>query len=609
MLYVTSEVFPLAKAGGLADVSAALPASLRDQGVDVQLLMPGYPGAMDLAGNLRLATAIEDPLGLGRVRIWKGTVPSGLVPVWLVECESLYTRNGNPYQDEQGRDFADNALRFGLLSYIGAMIGGRSTGMSWCPDLIHINDWQTALLPSMLRLRPGPYPPTVLAIHNLAHQGIFRADETRRLPMPTNGSALATAASDNQISFLRTGILSADRIVTVSPTYAAEIRTPEYGCGLDDLLRRLKLPVRGILNGVDCNSWNPTCDPHLNENYHAVNLSKKKKCKAAVQEELGLDVQASTPLIAFMSRLAWQKMPEIVLEILPILLAEGIQFGLVAEGDRGYEEAFRKLATAYPGKVGLRIGYDETVAHRLVAGADMMLSPARYEPCGLTAAYAMLYGTPPVARRTGGLVDTIVDAQPYSLIDGSATGFLFNDPSAEEMMFCVRRALDLLRHKTAWRRVQIAGMFRDFSWTRSAREYVELYRQMLGDSGCLVQATEMQGAWSHDHGKRTSHPAPVAGIQARSNGADTDTARTDLIRRRAYEIWEDHGRPHGRDLEHWLEAEAEVTAPQQVPIAEPPRSGESGAKPIKLRRRPPGPSRANSVQPEADPMPRLRVAS
>jgi starch synthase len=256
VLYVASEVFPLAKAGGLADVSAALPVSLRDQGIDIQLLMPGYPRAMDLAGKLRLATVIENPLGVGHVRIWRGTVPSGLVPVWLVECQSLYTRHGNPYQDEQGRDFPDNALRFSLLSYIGAMIGMHSIGMPWCPDVIHVNDWQTALLPTMLHLWPGPHPPTVLAIHNLAHQGVFQADVIRRLPVPTGRRIPATVECKNEISFLQTGILSADRIVTVSPTYAAEVQTPEYGCGLDDVLHSLKLPIRGILNGVDDNIWN-----------------------------------------------------------------------------------------------------------------------------------------------------------------------------------------------------------------------------------------------------------------------------------------------------------------------------------------------------------------
>ena len=609
MLYVSSEVFPLAKAGGLADVSAALPASLRDQGIDVQLLMPGYPCAMELAGDLRLATVIENPLGFGRVRIWKGTVPSVLAPVWLVECQSLYSRDGNPYQDEQGRDFPDNALRFGLLSYIGAMIGARSAGMSWCPDLIHINDWQTAPLPSMLRQWPGPYPPTVLAIYNLAHQGVFRADVAQRLAMTNSGGVLAKAAGDDQISFLQTGILTADRVATVSPTYAAEIRTPEYGCGLDNVLLRLKAPVLGILNGVDCYTWNPTCDPHLAENYHAVNLSRKRKCKASLQEELGLNVQAGTPLIAFMSRLAWQKMPEVVLDALPALLAEGIQFGLVAEGDRRFEDAFRKLAAAYPGKVGVRIGYDEAVAHRLVAGADMMLSPARYEPCGLTAVYAMRYGTPPIARRTGGLVDTVVDVQPRSLIDGSATGFLFDDPNAEEMILCVHRALQLFRQKSAWRRVQLAGMLRDFSWMRSAREYIELYRQMLGDSGRSVQVTDMKDLRSHDRGGTTTHPIPAAGNQPRSIGADTDTARADQIRRRAYEIWEDRGRPHGHDLEHWLQAEAEVAVPRQAPTAKARQSDESNSRPIKLRRKAPRPGQAGIAQPEADTIPRLKVAS
>ena len=518
VLYVTSEIFPLAKAGGLADVSAALPVSLRDQGIDVRVLMPGYPRAMELAGNLGLVALIENPLGFGDVRIWKGTMPSGPMPVWLVECQSLYTRGGNPYQDEHGRDFADNALRFGLLSYVGAMIATRSIDISWCPDLVHVNDWHTALLPAMLRRWARPHLPTVLTIHNLAYQGIFPVAVVCRLPIPTSGRFLARASSENQISFLQAGILSADRIVTVSPTYAAEIQTPEYGCGLDHLLRGLRLPIRGILNGVDYKTWNPACDPHLAVNYDAMDLPKKRTCKAAVQAELQLDEDADAPLVAFMSRLAWQKMPEIVLEVLPALLAEGIQFGLVAEGDRGHETSFRKLAAAYPGRVGVRIGYEEAVAHRLVAGADMTLSPARYEPFGLTAPYAMRYGTPPIARRTGGLVDTVVDVRPHTLIDGSATGFLFDSPNAEEMMCCMRGALQLFRQKTAWRRVQIAGMLRDLSWTRSAREYAELYRQMISGSHRPLATPGMAGAWLHDLSRTTPAPVPKAAKQARSTG-------------------------------------------------------------------------------------------
>ena len=574
VLYVTSEVFPLAKAGGLADVSAALPVSLRDQGIDIQLLLPGYPHALDIAGHLQPVAVIDNPLGVGPVRIWKGTLPGRLVPVWLVECPSLYARRGNPYQDEQGRDFADNAVRFGLLSYIGAMIGTRAIDLSWYPDLIHVNDWQTALLPAMLRLRPRPHPPTVLAIHNLAHQGIFPAEVTRRLPVPPVGMATAAVAGRNQISFLRSGILSADRIITVSPTYAAEIQTPEYGCGLDEALRRLKLPVRGILNGADYDSWNPACDACLTANYDVATVSEKQRCKAAVQKEMRLDVEAGAPLVAFASRLAWQKMPEIVLEILPPLLAQGIQFGLVAEGDRGHEAAFRSLAAAYPGRVGVQIGYDEAVAHRLVAGADIMLSPARYEPCGLTAVYAMRYGTPPVVRRTGGLTDTVVDVRPDSLVDGSATGFLFDAPTAEAALGCVLRALKLFRQKTIWRRIQLAGMLKDFSWTRSAREYAELYRQMH-QSAQPLPAPDKKNGRSHDPGRAAPHPVPQP-----ASGEDGDHDRMQRIRQRAYQIWDEQGRPNGHDVEHWLQAEAELSAPRPAPTAEASRPHDSGRKPI-----------------------------
>lgn len=512
VLYVTAEIFPLAKVGGLADVSAALPVSLRDQGIDVRLLLPGYPRAMDQAANLRIAAVIDDLLGVGQVRIWKGKVPGGAVPLLLVECPSLFSRAGNPYQDEQGCDFVDNGLRFGLLGHIGAMVAAGEAGLPWRPDLVHVNDWHTALLPLMLRVRPEPQPPTLLAIHNLAYKGAFPADVLQRLAVPAAGRASAAIDCDNQVSFLKAGICAADQIVTVSPTYATEILTAEYGCGLDELLRSRSTAIHGILNGADYDIWDPACDPYLTVRYDPRDLSKKQACKSAVQEEMGLAVEAEVPLVGFTSRLVWQKMPEIVLEALTALLSEGIQFALVGEGDRGHEAKFRELAAAYPGRVGVRIGYQETIAHRLLAGADMILNPARYEPCGLTAIYGMRYGTPPIARRTGGIIDTVVDAQPQNVVDGSATGFLFNDVNANEMVSCVRRALQLYRQKTAWHRIQIAGMRRDFGWARSARQYADLYRQMTEGlslpirlRGGNVKRRVVQRAPGHSlRGKRTN---------------------------------------------------------------------------------------------------------
>ena len=593
VLYVTPEVFPLAKAGGLADVSAALPACLREQGVDVQVLMPGYPQAMDLAGNLRLATVIDNPLGLGPVRLWAGTVPGDRVPVWLVECPSLYARNGGPYQNAEGRDFADNALRFGLLSHVGAMIGTRSAGLSWWPHLIHVNDWQTAPLPSMMRRRSGPHPATVLAIHNLAYQGVFPGDALRHWPMPGAGRSLAATRADSQISFLQAGLQSADRIVTVSPTYAAEITTPEHGCGLDGLLRHLPMPIHGILNGVDEKVWDPARDPCLPATYGADDLTGKPACKSAIQQELGLGVQAGAPLIGFASRLAWQKMPEIVLEMLPALLAEGVQFALVAEGDPEYEASFRNLAAAWPGRVGLRIGYDEAVAHRLMAGADLMLCPARYEPCGLTAVYAMRYGAPPIARRTGGLVDTIVDVHPGSLADRSATGFLFDDATAEAMGARVRHAVDLFRQPETWRRIQVAGMRKDFSWTRSALEYAELYSETISQSH-VIPAPRMSSRRPNDR-----EPTAPASIPAASE-VDAAAERADFVRRRAYEIWEEQGRPNGRADEHWLQAEAEFNQARQSRAAETAPSGDSDTQLIMMRQRSPRPTRAALAEAEAE---------
>lgn len=481
VLYITAEVFPLAKTGGLADVSAALPATLREEyGIDVHLLLPAYPGALDTAKGLRVAAIIDDLLGLGPVRLWEGLVPDGSVPVWLVDCPELYDRKGNPYQDEDGCDFADNALRFGLLNHVGAAIAAGGGGLRWLPDLVHLNDWHTALVPLILRKQLGHRPPTLLTVHNLAYQGNFPMAALARLDLARDRETYAAIAVGEQLSFLKAGICYADQLTTVSPTYAGEVQTTEYGCGLEHIMRRRADRICGILNGADYKLWNPAKDPYLDIHYDVRNLRNKRLCKATAQKAFGLEPGPKIPVVGFSSRLAWQKMPDIVLAALPELLAADIQFVLVAEGDLNHEAAFRRLAAAHPGRVGVQIGYDEAVAHRLMAGADMLLCPARYEPCGLSAIYASRYGTVPIARRTGGLSDTIVDARPPALADGSATGFLFDDPSASSLIEITRRALRLYELKGSWRRMQVAGMCKDYGWRRAAQEYATLYRQMTG---------------------------------------------------------------------------------------------------------------------------------
>ncbi|HXJ02917.1 MAG TPA: glycogen synthase GlgA [Micropepsaceae bacterium] len=475
VLYVTSEVFPFVKTGGLADVSASLSVALRELGLDVRLLVPGYRQALDRAKNLKEVVRLGDPLNCGPVRLLETHLPHADVPVWFVDCPTLYDRAGGLYQTEHGADWPDNALRFALLNHVAAGIANE-TGRGWRPDLIHCNDWHAGLLPMLLASSGQPRQPILFTIHNLAYQGLFPAEEIANLDLPAG--AFEAMEFYGRASFLKAGISMSDAITTVSPTYASEIMTPEYGCGMDGLLREKVANLTGILNGVDYRIWDPSTDPHIASNYSSRSLAPKADCKKALQTELGLDPDAKTPLVAFMSRLVHQKMPDVVLEAMPALIEEGVQFVLLGEGDEGYQNGFRELAARYPGQVGVEIGYRETMAHRVLAGADILLHPARFEPCGLVPIYALRYGTVPVVRQSGGMADTVVDASTETVRQGTATGFWFQEPSAEELATGIRRAVAVFHQPIAWRRLQAAGMRQDFSWQRSGDAYAELYRSL-----------------------------------------------------------------------------------------------------------------------------------
>lgn len=477
VLYVTSEVYPFAKTGGLADVSAALPAALQELDIDVRLLVPGYKQAIEQAADVQDILWLGDPLGCGEVRLLETHLPQADVPVWLVDCPALYGRSGGLYQTETGEEWPDNALRFALLNHVAAALA-HEPKRAWVPDLIHANDWHAGIVPLLLASDGRPHPATLFTIHNLAYQGLFDAQEMERLRLPE--SAYSAMEFYGRMSFLKAGIQSADAITTVSPTYASEILTPEYGCGLDGLLRERASALTGILNGADYRVWDPSTDPYLACNYSARSVAAKSDCKRAIQMELGLELDADMPLMAFMSRLVHQKMPDVVLDVLPDLLEEGMQFVLVAEGENGYQTRFRELAARYPGRVAVRIGYREDLGHRLLSGADLLLHPSRFEPCGLVPIYAMRYGTIPLVRKSGGMADSVTDASPEAIRQGSATGLAFQDPSMTDLAACMRRALSLYRQPILWRRIQAAAMRQDFSWKRSAEAYANLYRSLTG---------------------------------------------------------------------------------------------------------------------------------
>ncbi len=484
VLYITSEVFPFAKTGGLADVSASLPLALKENGIDVRLLVPGYRQAIERAPGLKLIHEGDDPLGNGEFRLLETFLPKSDVPVWLVDAPQYYQRDGGLYQNQAGEDWPDNALRFALLNHVAAEIA-TEPGQGWRPELIHCNDWHAGLLPLLLAASGRPRPATLFTIHNLAYQGLFPADELTKLALPP--SAFASMEFYGGISFLNAGIQNSDALTTVSPNYAREIRTAEYGCGFDGLLRQRTANLTGILNGVDYQIWDPAIDPYLMYNYSARTIASKADCKRAIQEAFGLDTQPGMPMLAFLSRLVHQKMPDVVLDVLPDFLRAGAQFVMVAEGDNGYQAAFRDLAESFPGRVSVQ-GYQEDLAHRVLASSDMVLHPSRFEPCGLVPIYAMRYGTVPLVRNSGGMADTVIDATPEAIRQGAATGFSFDEPSSSALAQCINRAMSLYRQPIAWRRLQASGMRQDFSWQRSAKAYADLYHKLTGAPALKARA-------------------------------------------------------------------------------------------------------------------------
>jgi starch synthase len=481
VLFVTSEAYPLVKTGGLADVSASLPRALQSLGHQVTLLMPAYREALAAAGPLGVKLAATRDVGGQHVRLLQTRLPGSRNKVWLLDCPALFDRPGNPYHDADGHAWADNAERFMLLCRVGALLAEDAFDLGWRPEVVHCNDWQSALVPLLLHAR-RPRPALVFTIHNLAYQGLFSREDFERLGIAPHYWHPDALEFHGSFSFIKGGIVFADRVTTVSPSYAREIQTEEFGHGLDGLLRHRAPVLSGILNGIDTTAWNPSRDPALALNYGTATLARKRQNKIALQAEMGLDTDPSVPLCAFIGRLAQQKGIDLLLGALPELLAYPAQAVMLGSGDAAYETALAALADAHPGRIALRIGYDEALAHRIEAGADIFLMPSRFEPCGLNQMYSLRYGTVPVVHHVGGLADTVVDATPEALADASANGFSFRGADAGALVAAARRALASRADTMLWTRLQLTGMRRDFSWRHSARAYEQLYRDALADA-------------------------------------------------------------------------------------------------------------------------------
>lgn len=480
VLYVTAELYPWVKSGGLGDVAAALPPALTRLGADIRLLLPGFPGFLDTFPGLTDIARLRTPFAAERVRLGLARLPGTERLAYLVDHPPFYDRPGSPYASPDGHDWPDNHRRFGLFGWVGAELA-RGADPSWTPDILHGNDWHAGLTPAYLAASPPSAGPvsSVFTVHNLAYRGIFPAALFADLGLPSASFSMDGVEFFGQVSFIKAGLFYSDRLTTVSPTYAREIQTPAFGCGLDGLLRSRAADLTGILNGVDPQVWDPRHDAILPRAYGTEDAAAgKRAAKAALQSRLGLDRRADAPLFGAVTRLTPQKGFDLLLPGLAEAVAGGLQFAILGSGDGDLEHGFMTAADAHRGQVAVAIGYDEGLSHLIIGGSDIMLMPSRFEPCGLTQLYALRYGTLPLVRRVGGLADTVVDATSVSLAENEATGFAFDGDDPEALIAAIGRAAALFREREVWARMMRRAMSRDFSWQTAARGYAALYREL-----------------------------------------------------------------------------------------------------------------------------------
>jgi starch synthase len=476
-LLVTSEAVPLVKTGGLADVIGALAATLTTRGVDTSILMPGYPAAIRGAIGLKKICALPDLPG-GDGELLQGKMPGTGVTVLLLRSARFENRTANPYVDQSGHEYEDNALAFGDLCHAAVRICAGKTPLT-APHVVHANDWHAGLIAALMRVQKIEQVGTALTIHNLAFQGNYSADLAPQLGIPADMINEEGMEFWGKLSFLKAGVSYSDRITTVSHTYAREILTPRFGYGFEGVLNRRKDALRAIPNGVDVECWNPATDKLIKRNFSIDNMAGKAACKRDLQKLFDLPVQQFTPLMAIGSRITHQKMADVILEAMPGILERHpqLQVAVLGCGESQYAQAFEALAAQHQDRVGVYIGYDERRAHALHAGADILLHPTRFEPFGLTPLYSMLYGTIPVSSRVGGLCDTIHDAAS-SRPDPCANGILFDGETTEDLSHAVERAVDLYMRPVAWQAMQRNAMQGDFSWQGPAEAYIRMYAEI-----------------------------------------------------------------------------------------------------------------------------------
>jgi starch synthase len=475
VLAVASEIYPIIKTGGLADVAGALPIALKAEGIETLTLVPGYPDVMNALGDAREVFVWPRFLG-GAARLLRGSC--GELELFVLDAPHLFARPGNPYLSPEGVDWPDNGLRFAALARMAGNIG-LGVVPDFVPEIVHAHDWQAALAPAYLHYSGRPRPRTVITVHNLAFQGRFPRDMLEEIGLPQESFNIHGVEYYGDIGFLKAGLQFADLITTVSPTYAAEIQNDKGGMGLAGLLRERASAIRGILNGIDTNIWNPATDPAIASRFDVNDLDRRAANKSTLQQRFGLEPRSDAFLLGVISRLSWQKGLDLLLEGLPTVLGENMQLAVLGSGEADLQNRYRAAAQANAGKVGAVIGYDEALAHLIQAGSDALVVPSRFEPCGLTQLCALRYGAVPIVSRVGGLEDTVVDASEAAIARGDATGFKLESVTADGLAAALRRSHAVFRDATVWRNIQRNGMAADVSWRNRASRYADLYREMI----------------------------------------------------------------------------------------------------------------------------------
>ncbi|NMA97814.1 MAG: glycogen synthase GlgA [Phyllobacteriaceae bacterium] len=475
VLSVTAEVYPLIKTGGLADVAGALPAALAQSGVTMRTLIPGYPAVMSRMTSGREVWSSEDLFGVP-ARLIAGRVEG--LDLIVLDAPVLYDRPGNPYVGPEGWDWPDNWKRFAALSWVASELGlGLVEG--YRPQIIHAHDWQAGLVAAYVKYGPSATLKTVMTVHNMAFQGTFGAEIFPQLRLPQHAFSVEGVEYYGGVGYLKAGVECADVVTTVSPSYAAEIRTPAFGMGLDGLLNNRSATVHGVLNGIDMDAWNPATDPALAQNYTASTIQQRGVNKRALQEAFGLEA-SNGPLFAVVSRLTWQKGIDLLAANIDQIVQAGGQLAVLGSGETELENAVRAAVMRHPGQVGLVTGYNEALSHLIQGGADVMVVPSRFEPCGLTQLYALRYGCIPLVSRVGGLNDTVIDANVAAMQADVATGVQFAPPDAHALGDAIRRTLALYADEKSWKKMQRRGMKSDVSWQASAARYAQLYASLIG---------------------------------------------------------------------------------------------------------------------------------